>query len=194
MEWSVQDWTDVVLLAGAAVGLVIAVWRSRTAEKQVRAAEQQVKISEQSARDERFKTAIECLGSDSWVTRLGAVQMLFDLSNLEPDPYHVRMMELFSELLASSPEHLRHLEVEEGVSVKTHIGDTEKAVEIINNRDNSRRELETKAGFDIRRKVVGPVFSVTDDGNITTNLDLVIREHARAQDRQSSRIIKTPSL
>ena len=62
---------NAALVIGGATALLLAVWRSRVAERQAKAAQSQVKASQQSLSNERYQKGAEMLGSDVRSVRLG---------------------------------------------------------------------------------------------------------------------------
>ena len=68
---------NLVLVAGGIVALIIAVWRSRAAQDQVR-------VNEQERLDRRFYTGVSLLSEKETVSRLAGIRMLGQLAKLEP--------------------------------------------------------------------------------------------------------------
>lgn len=69
---------NLALVAGGIVALVIAVWRSRAAQDQVR-------VSERDRLDRRFYTGVSLLSQKEVVSRLAGIRMLGQLAELEPN-------------------------------------------------------------------------------------------------------------
>jgi len=88
----------------AILGISIALWRSIVAARQLKASQEQVAISQQSITNERFKTGIELLGSGNTTARLGGVYILADMTRLDLEKYHIRVMELFVSFLQYPPQ------------------------------------------------------------------------------------------
>ena len=69
---------NLALVAGGIVALIIAVWRSRAAQDQVR-------VSERDRLDRRFYTGVSLLSQKEVVSRLAGIRMLGQLAKLEPN-------------------------------------------------------------------------------------------------------------
>ena len=82
------------LVIGAAVATLLAVWRSRVAERQASAAQRQVEASQQGLLNERYQRGAEMLGSAVLAVRLGGIYALQRLANEHPGEYHVQIMRL----------------------------------------------------------------------------------------------------
>ena len=76
------------LIIGGVIAIILAVWRSRVAERQVAAAEG-------SLLNERYQKGAEMLGSDVLAVRLGGIYALRRLAEEHPEQYHVQVMELY---------------------------------------------------------------------------------------------------
>ena len=85
---------NAALVIGGATALLLAVWRSRVAERQAKAAQSQVKASQQSLSNERYQKGAEMLGSDVRSVRLGGVYALERLAEEHPEQYHLQVMRL----------------------------------------------------------------------------------------------------
>ena len=96
------------LVIGAVVAALLAVWRSRVAERQadaahrqvesahsqVEAAHRQVEAAQQDLLNERYQKGTEMLGSGVLAVRLGGIYALQRLANEHPPEYHVQIMRL----------------------------------------------------------------------------------------------------
>ena len=76
------------LVIGGVVAIVLAVWRSRIAERQADTAER-------GLLNERYQRGAEMLGSDVLTVRLGGIYALQRLAEEHPEQYHVQIMKLF---------------------------------------------------------------------------------------------------
>ena len=90
------------LLVGGIVAIVLAVWRSRVAERQAAAAQRQAEIAlkqaataERGLLNERYQKGAEMLGSDVLAARLGGIYALNRLAQEHPEQYHLQIMDLF---------------------------------------------------------------------------------------------------
>ena len=103
------------LVIGGFIAILLAVWRSRVAERQADAAQQQVTATQQQLRtaqhqadaaqrqadtaqqnllNERYQRGAEMLGSDVLAVRLGGIYALRHLAEEHPKQYHVQIMRL----------------------------------------------------------------------------------------------------
>ena len=76
------------LLWGALLAIILAVWRSRIAERQANTAQQ-------SLLNERFQQGAEMLGSNVLAVRLGGIYALEHLAKDDSVQYHILVMKLF---------------------------------------------------------------------------------------------------
>ncbi len=103
------------LVIGAVVAGLLAVWRSRVAERQASAAQEQVRATQQQLRtsqlqtdaaqaqveiarqsllNERYQRGAEMLGSKVLAVRLGGIYALQRLAKEQPEEYHIQIMRL----------------------------------------------------------------------------------------------------
>ena len=75
------------LVIGGIIAMLLAVWRSRVAERQANTAQQ-------SMLNERYERGVEMLGSDVLSVRLGGIYALERLASEHPQQYHVQIMKL----------------------------------------------------------------------------------------------------
>ena len=130
----------------AILGICIALWRSIVAERQLRISQEQVVISHQGITNERLKTGIELLGSRNTTARLGGVYLLVDMTKLDPDKYHIRVMELFVSFLTYPP----HFDGGWG-NIDPNSADTRAILEFINERRTEKHiSIEKREGFNLR--------------------------------------------
>lgn len=85
---------NLALVIGGVIAGLLAVWRSRVAERQAAAARGQVEAAQQGLLNERYQRGAEMLGSDVLSVRLGGIYALQRLANEHPQEYHVPIMQL----------------------------------------------------------------------------------------------------
>ena len=78
----------LALLIGGAVAVLLAVWRSRVAERQADTAQQ-------SLLNGRYQKGAEMLGNEVLSVRLGGIYALERLATEHPEQYHIQVMKLF---------------------------------------------------------------------------------------------------
>ena len=76
---------NVALVIGGVIAMLLAVWRSRVAERQAATAQQ-------GLMNERYQKAAEMLGSSVLAVRLGGIDALQGLAEQNPEQYHVPVM------------------------------------------------------------------------------------------------------
>ena len=79
---------NVGLVIGGIVAILLAVWRSRVAERQAA-------TSQQGLLNERYQKGAEMLGSNVLSVRLGGIYALERLATENPEQYHVQIIKLF---------------------------------------------------------------------------------------------------
>lgn len=85
---------NVGLVIGGVVAALLAVWRSRVAERQASAAHRQVEAAQQGLLNERYQRGAEMLGSNVLAVRVGGIYALQRLANEHPKEYHIQIMRL----------------------------------------------------------------------------------------------------
>ncbi len=88
---------NVGLVVAAVIALLLAIWRSRVAQRQAATAER-------SLLNERYQKGAEMLGSKVLAVRLGGIYALQGLAEEDPKQYHVQIMKLFC-AFARRPTH-----------------------------------------------------------------------------------------
>ena len=86
------------LIIGGAIAIILAVWRSRVAERQAT-------TSEEGLLNERYQRGTEMLGSDVLSVRLGGIFALRHLAEEHPEQYHVQVMESFCAFVRNPVEN-----------------------------------------------------------------------------------------
>lgn len=86
-ETNSETLRNVGLLVGAGIGLIVAVWRSRVAERQAATAERGLS-------NERYQQAAGMLGSATLAVRLAGIYALRKLAQEHRENYHVQVMVL----------------------------------------------------------------------------------------------------
>ena len=86
---------NVGLLIGAPIAIVLAVWRSRVAERQADTSQMQADIAQSSLLNERYQKCSEMLGSKALAVRLGGIDALVRLAEASTDKFAVRAIKLF---------------------------------------------------------------------------------------------------
>lgn len=97
---------NLCLAAGVPTAIVLALWRSAIANRQVAAAYKQVEtaleqtaIAQENLLRNRFQSAAEMLGHESVAVRIGGIQSLAELAAQNMDQYYVtvgNLLEAFS--------------------------------------------------------------------------------------------------
>ena len=76
------------ILIGGIIGILLALWRSRVAERQTTTAQQ-------SLLNDQYQRAADMLGNTALTVRMGGINVLKHLAEEHPEQYHLRVMELF---------------------------------------------------------------------------------------------------
>ena len=95
------------LVAAAAVGVVLAWWRSRASNRQALAALRQAEVAQRDHVVEMFNRAVDQLGSDKLEVRLGAIYTLKRISR--DSQYHDYRVPILETLTAYVRERTRDL-------------------------------------------------------------------------------------
>ena len=156
------------LVIGAVVAGLLAIWRSRVAERQASAAQRQVKAAQQSLLNERYQRGAEMLGSAVLAVRLGGIYALQRLANEHPGEYHVQIMRLLCAFVRNPTvdgnREIGLTDHKTGETAETDDGgharprqDVEGAMEAIATRSKIGIDLEGDDGFrlDLRNADIG---------------------------------------
>ena len=79
---------NVALVIGGVIAMLLAVWRSRVAERQATTAQQ-------GLMNDRYQKGTEMLGSSVLAVRIGGIYALARLAEDHPEQYHVQTMKVF---------------------------------------------------------------------------------------------------
>lgn len=94
---------NVSLVLGALVALLLAVWRSRVAERQSDAARRQADTAQRSLTYERIQKGVEMIGSPVLAVRLGGIYALDHLAQEYPSEHHVQVMHVLCAFVRNPP-------------------------------------------------------------------------------------------
>ena len=149
------------IVLGAAVGLGLAAWRIRVANRQAKAAEnatevalQQVELSREGFIERQFQAGVELFGNVNVTIRLGGIFALTNLMQRYPDAYHTSVMRLFVAFLAHRLPCLPDTKVVDLSSL-----DLINIVEVINETGEEERAIEELDHFDLERSLRGTFFA-----------------------------------
>ena len=147
---------NLALAATAVVGLPIALWRSKVAERQADAARQQAEIARGDLLSKRYQRNSEMLGSDKvWVCVAG-IAGLARLAEDHPSDYHIQVMELLCAFVRHSSRQAENSEhdKEYGIEDTHELGDmlsprieVRTALRAIGSRSDTRIKIEEQAGY-----------------------------------------------
>lgn len=159
----IGDNYESLLIVGAAVGLVLATWRTTVANRQAKAAEeaaeaalQQVELSRESFIERQFQVGVELFGNENLTNRLGGIFALTNLMQRYPDAYHTSVMRLFASFLSYPPHRPGTTEVD------FDSPDIIEIVAIINATGDEERELERAEHFDLKTSLQSTRFDFID--------------------------------
>lgn len=142
---------NLALIAVAAIGLPLALWRSWVAERQANTAQH-------GLLNERYQKGAEMLGSNILTVRLGGIYALKRLAAEHPKIYHLQIMQLFCAFVRHPIEISdRDLNLASSNTVKDKTGkdftttqfreDVHAAMEAIGSRNQTQIALEQKAEY-----------------------------------------------
>lgn len=78
---------NLVLIWGTPLAILLALWRSMVAEKQVKIAQEQVAVGQRGLLSDRYQRAVEMLGRDIASVRIGGIYALRNLALEHYDEY-----------------------------------------------------------------------------------------------------------
>ena len=85
---------DIGVVVGGVLAVLLALWRSRVAERQANAAQRQSETAQRGLLNERYQKGAEMLGSDVLAVRLGGIYALARLASEHPEDYHLQILSL----------------------------------------------------------------------------------------------------
>ena len=158
------------IVLGAAVGLGLAAWRIRVANRQANAAQETAEASLQQARvaewqakmawdtltTNQYRIGVELLGSQEVTTRLAGITILTDMMQKNPPEYHVYVMRLFVAFLADPPSH------PSTGKINFDSPDLVEILAVINETGEEERDLEKADLFDLMASLDRTQFSVVN--------------------------------
>ena len=85
--------SNLSLVLGGTVAIVLAVWRSKVSERQTTVSQQQADTAQRDLLNQQLQKGAEMLGSNLLSVRLGGIYALRHLAVKHPGQYHVQVME-----------------------------------------------------------------------------------------------------
>ncbi len=85
--------SNLSLVLGGTVAIVLAVWRSKVSERQTAVAQRQAETAQRDMLNQQLLKGAEMLGSNLLSVRLGGIYALKHLAVEHPEHYHVQVME-----------------------------------------------------------------------------------------------------
>ena len=85
--------SNLSLVLGGTVAIVLAVWRSKVSERQTDVAQRQAETAQRDMLNQQLQKGAEMLGSSTLSVRLGGIYALKHLAVEHPEQYHVQVME-----------------------------------------------------------------------------------------------------
>ena len=149
------------LIIGGVIAIILAVWRSRVAERQASAAQaqagiahQQVETAQQGLLNERYQRGAEMLGSPVLSVRLGGIYALGHLAEEYPELYHVQVMQIFCAFVRNPVEDksvlvLINIDDEPPHKAPPLREDVQAIMDAISTRTREHLDIEGKAGFQL---------------------------------------------
>ena len=130
----------LALLIGGAVAVLLAVWRSRVAERQADTAQQ-------SLLNERYQKGIEMLGNEVLAVRLGGIYALQHLASEDPEQYHIQIMESLCAFIRDPTRDVTFPEQPEDAERFVLREDVQIAIRVIGARGDKHRRLAGKGAY-----------------------------------------------
>ena len=168
----------VALVIGGVIAAILAMWRSRVAERQATTAQR-------GLLNERYQKGAEMLGNEVLAVRLAGIYALQRLAEEHPKQYHVQVMRLFCAFV----RHPIEVEVEMAARPSDSIlflesqgirEDVQVAMEAIGHRSEEGTLLEKQSQFKLNLRGADISNARLDEANLAgadfTNADL---RHAR---------------
>ena len=78
---------NLVLIWGTPLAILLALWRSLVAQRQVETAQRQAEIAQRGLASNQYQRAVEMLGNNLASVRLGGIYTLYKIVREHPDEY-----------------------------------------------------------------------------------------------------------
>ena len=139
---------NVMLMIGALLALLLAIWRGWVAERQVKATQQSVDAAHEAIANQRFQAAALMLGDEVNAVRLGAMHTLVALSRENPEQYYIQAVKLLAAFIRSptSGDNVQDpkKDQDDGTSVREDVG---FALNFIGSRSSEDLRFERSQDF-----------------------------------------------
>ena len=139
---------NVALVIGGVVAVLLAIWRSRVAERQATTAQQ-------GLMNERYQRGSEMLGSRVLSVRIGGIYALVRLAEDHPEQYHVQTMKVFCAFVRSPTydnginSHSNNDEEQEEEQTRVLRADVQEVMQAIGSRSLMGISLERNEEFQL---------------------------------------------
>ena len=141
---------NVMLMIGAPLALLLAIWRGWVAERQVKATQQSVDAAHEAIANQRFQAAAQMLGHEVSSVRLGAVHTLDELARNHPERYYIQSSRLLAAFIRNpsnqDPATETKIRRGDGESVRE---DVNAALNFIGSRTAAEMRLEQRESYRI---------------------------------------------
>ena len=137
---------NVGLVVGGIVAIVLAVWRSRVAERQANAAQQQADLAQRGLLNERYQKGAEMLGSEVLAVRMGGIYTLQRLSEEHPKEYHIQIMSLLCAFVRN-PTKDNRIDEKQDKQAQILRADVQDIMQAIGSRNPESISLERSEDF-----------------------------------------------
>ena len=153
------------LVIGGVGAALLAIWRSRVAERQAATAQR-------GLLNERYQTGAEMLGSDVLSVRLGGIYALERLAAEHPEQYHIQIMELFCAFVRNpkDDESYQRMLAQKNADPKTFSflrEDVQAVMDWIGSRGEAQIAIEKDTKFELDLKGADLVHGEFIDANLS---------------------------
>lgn len=136
---------NLALVIGGVIAMLLAMWRSRIAERQSLASQHQADTAQQSLLNERYERGAEMLGSEVLSVRLGGISALQKLALEHPVQYHVQVIRLLCAFVRNPAGIVETPQTEGGRRYPRLRDDVQAAMSAISYRSEICLDLERNA-------------------------------------------------
>ena len=145
---------NLALVIGGMIAMLLAVWRSRIAERQSLASQHQADTAQQSLLNERYERGAEMLGSEVLSVRMGGIFALQRLALEHSAQYHIQVIRLLCAFVRNPAGTVETPKNERGRRYPRLRDDVQAAMSAISYRSENCLELESNAS-DFRLDLYG---------------------------------------
>ena len=138
---------NIALVIGGVTAVLLAMWRSKVAERQADTAQRQAETADRGLLNDRYQKAAEMLGSSVLAVRLGGIYALLGLAEQDPKQYHLQTIRLLCAFVRNPQKDGNIPEQPEDAERFVLREDVQEAMRVIGARSDKHRRLAAEKAY-----------------------------------------------